>query len=279
MTLDEALDHLYGVDPEAFVAERKRLARELKDAGDAASADAVAKTRKPTVAAWALNQLARKQRRDVDLLLDAGHRLRQAQEGVVGGADRAAFEQAQMTERDALRRLTQHASELLGGASPQALAQISSTLRTAAVSEEGRELLARGRFTAAARGGGLRRVRLSAGAAALVEEEGAPAADKRKADEELKQAKARLRELEQQVREAEREAARLKSDWQKAERAGGVGACRRRAGSAGARGSAAAIAQVAEGRRGAASLCTRWTTEPPRTARIISFSSCSRMWQ
>ncbi len=148
MTLDEALDHLYGVDSEAFVAERKRLARELKDAGDAASADAVAKTRKPTVAAWALNQLARKQRRDVDLLLDAGHRLRQAQEGVVGGADRAAFEQAQMTERDALRRLTQHASELLGGASSQALAQISSTLRTAAVSEEGRELLARGRFTA-----------------------------------------------------------------------------------------------------------------------------------
>jgi len=110
VTLDEALDDLYGADPAEFVAERKRLARELKDAGDAAAADAVAKTRKPTVAAWALNQLARKQRRDVDLLLDAGHRLRQAQEGVVGGADRAGFEQAQKTERDALRRLTQQAS-------------------------------------------------------------------------------------------------------------------------------------------------------------------------
>ena len=36
MTLDEALDELYGVDPDEFVAERKRLARELKDAGDRA---------------------------------------------------------------------------------------------------------------------------------------------------------------------------------------------------------------------------------------------------
>ena len=147
MTVDEALDQLYGVELDAFVAERKRLARELKDAGDREAADAVAKARKPTVAAWALNRLAREHRRDVDLLLDAGHRLRQAQEGVVGGADRTAFEQAQKTERDALRRLTQQASDLLGGASAQALSQISATLRTAAVSEEGRELLARGRFT------------------------------------------------------------------------------------------------------------------------------------
>ena len=144
--------------------------------------------------------------------------LRQAQEGVVGGADRAAFEQAQKTERDALRRLTQHASELLGGASSQALAQIWSTLRTAAVSEEGRELLARGRFTAPLEAEGFD-VFGSLPAPRARPKKAAPAADKRKADEELRQAKARLRELEQQVREAEREAARLKSDWQKAERA------------------------------------------------------------
>jgi hypothetical protein len=218
VTLDEALDDLYGADPGEFVAERKRLARELKDAGDAAAADAVAKTRKPTVAAWALNQLARKQRRDVDLLLDAGHRLRQAQEGVVGGADRAAFEQAQKTERDALRRLTQHASELLGGASSQALSQISSTLRNAAVSEEGRELLARGRFTTPLESAGFD-VFGSLPAPPARSKKTAPAAEKRKAADELKRAKARVRELEQDVREAEREAARLKSEWEKAERA------------------------------------------------------------
>ncbi len=217
MTLDDALDHLYGVDPGEFVAERKRLARELKEAGDTASADTIAKTRKPTVAAWALNQLARKQRRDVDLLLDAGHRLRQAQEGVVGGDDRAAFEQAQSTERDALRRLTQQASELLGGASSQALAQISSTLRTAAVSEEGRELLARGRFTEPLESEGFDVFGVLPAPRARVKKQTQTA--QRKADDELKRAKERLRELEQKARESERDAARLKTEWQKAERA------------------------------------------------------------
>ena len=59
VTLDEATDHLYGVDPDAFVAERTRLARELQDAGDRSTAER-REAAKPTVAAWALNQLARR---------------------------------------------------------------------------------------------------------------------------------------------------------------------------------------------------------------------------
>src|SRR5205085_1267793 len=124
------------------------------------------------------------------------------------------------TEREALRRLTQQASELLGGASSQALSQIGSTLRTAAVSEEGRELLARGRFTTPLESEGFDVFgSLPTPPARSKKRAAAPAAEKRKANEELKQAKVRLRELEQQLREAEREAARLESDWQKAERA------------------------------------------------------------
>jgi len=199
VTLDEALDQLYGVEADAFVAERKRLAREFKDAGDSEAADAVAKARKPTVAAWALNQLARTQRRDVDLLLDAGHRLRQAQEGVVGGADRGTFEQAQKTERDAVRRLTQQASELLGGASSQALAQ--------------------GRFTTPLEAEGFDVF----GALPPRPAEAPPArpdpGSKRKAKEELRAAKARVRELERKVGAAARAAANLEAEWKESERA------------------------------------------------------------
>ena len=217
MTLDEAIDHLYGANLDTFTAERTRVARELREAGDGDTAAAVAKLKKPTVAAWALNQLARNHRRDVDLLLDAGHRLRQAQEGVVGGGDRGSFEQAQKTERDALRRLSQQASQLLGGASAQVLSQISGTLRSAAVSEEGRELLARGRFTTPLEAEGFD-VLGALPASRPPHEKKATRARTQKANEALREARARLRELERAVRDAERRVEELKSEWKESER-------------------------------------------------------------
>lgn len=147
MTLDDALDELYGASLEDFVTERKRLAKKL---GGEEGKD-LAKARKPSVAAWVLNQLARRERRDVDLLLDAGHRLRRAQAGVLRGEERASFEQARTKELDALKRLAKAAERMLrdtrGSASASTLTQVNEALRTAAVTEEGRELLARGRFT------------------------------------------------------------------------------------------------------------------------------------
>lgn len=147
MTLDEALDELYGAPLDEFVAERKRLAAKLAGS-DAAQLTAL---KKPNVAAWVLNQLARRERRDVDLLLDAGHRLRQAQAGVLRGAEKETFDDARRKESDALRRLTKSAEQLLraerGSASAATLTQVNESLRSAAITEGGRELLARGRFT------------------------------------------------------------------------------------------------------------------------------------
>jgi len=216
VTLDEAVDLVYGAHLDAFVSERARLARELRDSGDPAAAEQVVKLKKPTVAAWALNQLSRRQRRDVDLLLDAGHRLRQAQEGVVGGADRASFEKAQKTQRDALRRLTQQAAQLLGGASAPVRSQISATLRAAAVSEEGRELLARGRFTVPLEAEGFDVFGALPPSSVARPRKRATA---QKASDELRKARARVSELERAVRDAERRAAKLKAEWQEGESA------------------------------------------------------------
>jgi hypothetical protein len=216
VTLDEATDELYAADLDSFVAERKRLASELKASGDDEAAAQLAKLKKPTVAAWALNQLARRRRRDVDLLLDAGHRLRQAQEGVVGGAERASFEKAQKAQRDALRRLIQQASQLVGGASPAVRSQISGSLRAAAVSEEGRELLARGRFTAPLAAEGFD---VFAAFPPSSGERPRKRAAAQKAGEELRKARARVRELEREVRDAERRADKLKAEWQESESA------------------------------------------------------------
>src|SRR4051812_49895871 len=61
------------------------------------------------------------------------------------GLDKAAVDRARASEADAIKRLMRAAEQL--GASAQALTKVNESLRAAAVSEEGRELLARGRFT------------------------------------------------------------------------------------------------------------------------------------
>jgi len=148
--LETQLDRLYGLEPGEFVAERDRLARELRDAGRREEAEQVKALRKPTLSAWTINRLAREERRNVDLLLDAGHRLRQAQQELLGGSETGSLDEARQTERRALAELRKAALRILGEegrGGDTTLNRITSTLSVAAVSEEGRELLARGRLT------------------------------------------------------------------------------------------------------------------------------------
>jgi hypothetical protein len=220
MTLDEAIDELYGAGLDAFVPLRSKLVRELRTQGDREEAEQLAKLRKPTVFAWALNQLARHERRDVDLLLDAGHRLREAQAGVLRGADRAEFERARQSEKDALRRLERAAAKLLaderGSAASGTVQQITSTLRNAAVSEAGRELLARGRFVAPLESEGFGALAgLAPDVPASPASHKTPAAAAKK---KLREAKQRLRELERAAREAAQRAEALAEQSTAAER-------------------------------------------------------------
>jgi DNA repair exonuclease SbcCD ATPase subunit len=88
MDLGEAVDRLYGLPRERFVAERDRLAK-----AEPALADRIRKLRKPTVAAWQANQLARKRRKDLAALVALGHDLRAAQEKLDGPALRTLSRQ------------------------------------------------------------------------------------------------------------------------------------------------------------------------------------------
>jgi hypothetical protein len=209
VTLDEALDELYGAPLDEFVAERKRLAQKL----GGAEGKELAKLKKPNVAAWVLNQLARRERRDVDLLLDAGHRLRQAQAGVLRGGEKESFDDARRKESDALKRLTKAAERLLrdarGSASASALAQISESLRAAAVTEEGREVLARGRFVEPLRASGFDAFAgIDVPKRAPRKKAKAKPAPKPKPDP-------RIRELEQELRDTERRAEQLRAELRK----------------------------------------------------------------
>lgn len=61
------------------MAERKRLVAQAKDAGDGEAAKALAVLRKPSLAAWAVNRVARSAPEAVAQLADLGARMRAAQ--------------------------------------------------------------------------------------------------------------------------------------------------------------------------------------------------------
>jgi hypothetical protein len=126
-----------------FIAERGELAKQLRRDGDREGATAVASLRKPSIGAWAVNQLVRTQRRDVKALFDAGDRLQKAQAQLLAGrADGQAVREAVERERTAVERLVEAARGLLNAdgheLTPATLERVSETLHAAALDEQAR---------------------------------------------------------------------------------------------------------------------------------------------
>ena len=114
-----------------FTAARNALAGRLKKAGDTAEAERVKTMTKPSVPAWAVNQLFWKHRIVFDRLLDAGERFRKAQTAQLAGKSsdlRAPLE----ARRAALSELSSHAARLLAEAGntggPDTMRRITTTL-------------------------------------------------------------------------------------------------------------------------------------------------------
>ncbi|MFI7702772.1 hypothetical protein [Nonomuraea sp. NPDC049480] len=128
MDLDEVADRLYALPPPEFTAAREAEARAAKEAGDVPLARDIAKLRKPTVSAWAVNKIARRHPEDLAELLDVGERLRAAWQ------EQDADALAELTQRRGavtgrLSRLIRQAGDL----SPAAAAEVDQTLDAAVV--------------------------------------------------------------------------------------------------------------------------------------------------
>jgi hypothetical protein len=150
---EAAVDRLYALDPGEFVAARDALARKLRQAGRPELGAEVRRLRRPTLAAWAVDQLAHRQPSSVEALLAAGDRLRRAQEEVLAGGDRAALQRASEERRQLIARLTGEALNLLrqrGREDPEThRADVEATLSAAALDPEVADLLRRGRVARA----------------------------------------------------------------------------------------------------------------------------------
>jgi hypothetical protein len=144
-SVDEELDRLFGVPLAEFTGARNDLAKRLKD-------EQIRALPKPTVSAWAINQLVRVDRPGIDALLDAGAELRSAQSRLLGGDEAGdVLRDATLREREVVARLGKRARTVLEEAGRSAtsstLERIATTLRAAALTDEGRELLTKGRLT------------------------------------------------------------------------------------------------------------------------------------
>jgi hypothetical protein len=142
---------LYGLPLERFTEQRNALAKVLRREGKREEAGTVAKMRKPTAAAWAVNQVARTQSRQLGVLFEAGDALQKAQADLLtGGAEPDALRRAVDAERAAVDRLTETARGLLSSDGHEltaaTLERVSETLHAAALDDDARAALRDGRL-------------------------------------------------------------------------------------------------------------------------------------
>jgi hypothetical protein len=139
-------EDLYGLPLDQFVAQRGALAKALRAHGNRDEAKTVAALRKPSVAAWAVNQLVRTQAKAFERLLAAGDELVEVQAGVLAGdRDPIELREAVASQRVAVEQLLEAAGGLLSSEghelSPAVLDRVADTLRAAALDPEARELV------------------------------------------------------------------------------------------------------------------------------------------
>jgi len=133
---------LYALPAGQYTAARNARAKELV-AKHPELADAVARLPKPSLAAAAVNTLARDQPSEVRELIQAGKRLRAAQEAAVAGKGGADDLQTALGEhRAALERVRREARRLK--LSEAGLERTMTTIRAASVDPELQPMLERG---------------------------------------------------------------------------------------------------------------------------------------
>ena len=148
----EPVDRLYGLPLDEFTPARDALAKELRSGGDRAGATWIKGLRKPSAAAWLVNQLARTQRSDAERLINAGEQLHDAQQRVLAGQSSSGeLARAGVEQSEAIRGLMARAPGMLDsrGHSPTdaTLEKAEQTLRAVPLDERARLEFAAGRLT------------------------------------------------------------------------------------------------------------------------------------
>ena len=146
LSLVEVADGLYAGSPEEFTEARNAAA---KACGDKALAAAIKKLRKPSVAAWAVNLLVRRESEQIDSVLSLAESLRAAAEALDGDELRALTRQRrQLTTAlaSSARSLARESGVRLTGA---VVDQVEGVLTAAMLDPVAAQVVRTGRVVAA----------------------------------------------------------------------------------------------------------------------------------
>jgi hypothetical protein len=130
---DAEVRRLYGLEPGEFVTARAAAARELRREGRRGEAAAVERLRKPSVAAWIVNRLARDEAGLVGGLLEAGERLREVQLRAGSPGELRAAIDAEAAALEALMRKAGPLGARSGSGGEATLRHARDTLHAAAL--------------------------------------------------------------------------------------------------------------------------------------------------
>ena len=212
----EVLDRLFEAPLDEFTTTRGALVAELKESGDAKGAAELKAIRKPTVGAWAVNQLARRHPSEVS-------RLFEIRDEIAASGDATVMRRGAEERKKLLVSLVAKAEAVLDeaghSATTTATERIMQTLQ-AGDSDEDREAIEKGRLTkelSPSGFGGLSGFAPTgdlAGDDVEEEEEDASAEERRRAN--ALEAEAAAAEGEREA--AEEEVARLRQELTRAER-------------------------------------------------------------
>jgi hypothetical protein len=137
--IDAATTDLYRLPRNEFTSARDELARRLRREDKRRQADEVKALRKPTAAAWLVNQLSHEATAELEKLLAAGKRMRRARTAT-------EMRKAAVAEREAIAKLLARAERIAGGQSAPTSERVRETLHAAAGDVRIGELVALGRL-------------------------------------------------------------------------------------------------------------------------------------
>ncbi|GAA3099023.1 nucleotide-binding universal stress UspA family protein [Kribbella aluminosa] len=151
MDFEEAADAVYAAPAADFIATRNELAKQLKAAGDPLGSTRLKALRKPTVAAWIANLVARTLPDELDDLLALGDEFREA----TADLDGERLRELTPRRHQLLDQLAKEAARLAGDAgqklSPDVGQKLRETLDAALVDPAAGDAVREGRLSSALR--------------------------------------------------------------------------------------------------------------------------------